>query len=550
MSSVSDVAGTTAKPAPGPEGGLFVRKSSGLVREIGLRDAVSVATGGVSPYVNIVVMYVVLAYASNASLTWPVIVGALLMVPIGFTYAQLVAALPRSGGDYVYASRIIAPVVGAIVGVGMLLLYAYVAVGAPVLIAQALIPQFLQSLGVAVGIHSLVTFAGTVAASHWWQLGIVAVEVAIALLVAIRGGRTVGRAIWWLMGVAGIGLVLLVINALTHSQAAFQQAYNHATVANAYTHVIASARASGIATGSTWSGFTEALPYMALFYVGFQMNNLPAGELKRPAKTYLRATALCLAVTGAIQLVGWLALQRLTGLHFLQSASALSQANPTLWQHVTNGAPFAPTYYAEIVGSPAVRTLIAGGFVLGAFINVIMYPFVCARVMFALSFDRLLPTRLANVRQRSHMPVNAVLAAVILVLLFAALTIFSTGFVRLARNSLLGVLFVYAIASLGAAILPFRRRDLYDGSPKVLSWRLGPIPGTTVLASVSFVIAGWLFYVAATHTALSGGYDFGSIATLVGIGVAGLVAYAIARTYMQRVKGINISLAMKELPPD
>ena len=50
---------------------LFVRKSSGLVREIGLRDALSVAAGGVCPYVNVVVFYIYLAFVSNADLTLP-----------------------------------------------------------------------------------------------------------------------------------------------------------------------------------------------------------------------------------------------------------------------------------------------------------------------------------------------------------------------------------------------------------------------------------------------------------------------------------------------
>ena len=39
-----------SEPAAAPAAGsdLFVRKSSGLVREIGLRDALSVAAGGVA----------------------------------------------------------------------------------------------------------------------------------------------------------------------------------------------------------------------------------------------------------------------------------------------------------------------------------------------------------------------------------------------------------------------------------------------------------------------------------------------------------------------
>jgi amino acid transporter len=148
------------------------------------------------------------------------------------------------------------------------------------------------------------------------------------------------------------------------------------------------------------------------------------------------------------------------------------------------------------------------------------------------------------------MPVNAALTAAAIVLLFAALTIFSTGFPRLARNALLMSLFVFFVGSLCAAILPFRRRDLYEASPRILSRRLGPVPITTVVAGLSLVIQGALFYTAATNNSISGGYDVGSVATLVGIGLAGIVAYVISRFYLRRSQGVDIDLAMKELPPD
>jgi len=529
---------------------LFVRKSSGLVREIGSRDAFSVATGGVNPTTNIVVLYVFLAFASNADLTWPYVIGAAMLMPLALCYAQLVAAMPRSGGDFVYASRLLHPAVGAFVGFGMLLTYLYLAGGGAALIGQLLLPQFLQTAGAATHVHGLTTFAGTLASSKWWQFAMTALVVALAGVIAVRGGRAVGRATWWLFGAGLLGAVVLVVNALTHDNHVFRAAYEHATVPGAYQHVIAAAHKDGIQTGSTWSGLWKVLPFIALGYNGFTQNNLPAGELKRPAKTYLQATVGCLVASGVLIVVTWLALKHMAGMHFLQAASALSQGDPTAWQHATGGATFTGNYYGEIVGSPVTRTVIAGGFMIGALINPVSVAFVSSRIMFALSFDRLIPSRLADVRKRSHMPVNAALAASLIVLLFAALTIFSTGFLRLARNALLMSLFVFLIGSLCAAILPYRRRDLFESSPKVLKARIVGIPAITLVAVVSFAIQATLFYVAATNGSISGGYDFGSVATLVGVGLAGIVAYVVSRFYLLRANGVNIDLAMKELPPD
>jgi basic amino acid/polyamine antiporter, APA family len=379
---------------------------------------------------------------------------------------------------------------------------------------------------------------------------VTAIVVLISGFFVARGGRATGRAVWWFYVAGLIGVVLLTVNALTHSTTDFRVAYDHATMANAYNQVIASAHANGIATGSSWSGLLLVLPFIVLFYNGFSQNNLPAGELKRPAKTYLRATLLCLAAAGVLQIVCWLALKHLTGLTFIQSASALSQGNPTVWAHVTGGAGFTGPYYGELLGSPVVRILIAGGFLFGSLINPIAVTFVASRVMFALSFDRIIPSRLADVRDRSHMPVNAALLATAIVALFAALTIFSSSIATLLRNGLLMSLFVFIVSSFAAAILPFRRPDLFDSSPKVLSRRIGRVPLISLVAVVSIVVEGWLFYEAATNPSLSGGYSVSSVSTLAGIGVIGVLAYVISRLYLRRAKGVNIDLAMKELPPD
>ena len=97
-------------------------------------------------------------------------------------------------------------------------------------------------------------------------------------------------------------------------------------------------------------------------------------------------------------LVAWLALKSMTTMHFLQAASGLSQGYPTAWTHATGGAPFTTVYYAEIVGAPVVQVIIAAGFALGTLFNPIAVTFVASRIMFALSFDRILPTKLADVR--------------------------------------------------------------------------------------------------------------------------------------------------------
>jgi len=50
-----------------------------------------------------------LGYFPGANLPIAYVGGLLLMLPIAVVYAVLARAMPRSGGDYVYISRILGP---------------------------------------------------------------------------------------------------------------------------------------------------------------------------------------------------------------------------------------------------------------------------------------------------------------------------------------------------------------------------------------------------------------------------------------------------------
>jgi uncharacterized membrane protein len=96
----------------------------------------------------------------------------------------------------------------------------------------------------------------------------------------------------------------------------------------------------------------------------------------------------------------------------------------------------------------------------------------------------------------------------------------------------------------------WRRRDLYESGPKVLGQKIGGIPLIAYVGLVSAVLQAILFYVAAANTGISGGYDATSVATLIGTLVIGVFVYAISRAYLKYRRGIDIDLAMRELPPE
>src|SRR5436853_4392486 len=87
------------------EQSLFVRKATGLVRGWSVRDAFIYAAFSI----NIITLgFVAFSYAPfipKGSLLWSVLVAGAYLVLQGITYASLIAAMPRAGGDYVWMSR-------------------------------------------------------------------------------------------------------------------------------------------------------------------------------------------------------------------------------------------------------------------------------------------------------------------------------------------------------------------------------------------------------------------------------------------------------------
>src|SRR5260221_14787712 len=109
---------------PPAAGGLFTRKASGLVREIGLRDALAVNASAISFGGLIVVFISALASFQQADLTWPIIVGFVLLLPMTVEYGQLASTMPRSGGDYVFLGRMLHPALRPAVWFGFMVLLA------------------------------------------------------------------------------------------------------------------------------------------------------------------------------------------------------------------------------------------------------------------------------------------------------------------------------------------------------------------------------------------------------------------------------------------
>jgi len=164
--------------------------------------------------------------------------------------------------------------------------------------------------------------------------------------------------------------------------------------------------------------------------------------------------------------------------------------------------------------------------------------------MFAWSFDRVIPTSLADVNPRFHTPTKAIILTGIITVFGSALVEF-TPYAYAMLNTAAGTATVWLFAAIAAAIIPFRLKDTYEKSAG--RFNIGKIPLMTIVAAIDVPVLAWTIYMAMTTPAIGA---TGSLALMIlaGAYLSGFIAYWVSRA-IRKSQGINLDLVFKEIPP-
>src|SRR5947209_18805715 len=102
------------KTSSAVEGKMFLRNATGLRREVSVLDAFIMNTFGMNIAVGAVFLFLQApAFFPQGNMLVAVIIGTLLMAfTLLWVYSEFAAAMPRSGGDYVFVSRALHPFLG------------------------------------------------------------------------------------------------------------------------------------------------------------------------------------------------------------------------------------------------------------------------------------------------------------------------------------------------------------------------------------------------------------------------------------------------------
>jgi basic amino acid/polyamine antiporter, APA family len=537
-----------------PEGQqLFVRKSTGLVREASAIDAAifnAVFSAPVGATLAWGVFFALAAFPGSDLIT-ATLIAFVLNIPVLIMMGLLASSMPRTGGDYVWVSRILSPPLAVVSNFGA----AFSALIGATFWARYF-PVFglgpiLATLGVIFNRPTLIRWGTNFQTHNWWIfLGAMAMIV-LMTAVLIAGTKATFRWQNTFWTIASVGTFIAFVVFLFGSSSSLQKHFNH--VAHKFGgqgdvfHQIVKAAPATSAHPGTWSATLPAVFVIMTFMMWNWWSVYLAGELKSASNRNRQLGIMFGALLWDVVflIIGVALIYKVAGYSFMAGVNAAPPAYTI---------PTGPWYHfiASLVFNNDVLTiLIVASFAFWSLPAMVGNTFMPVRTVFAWAFDRLLPEKFAEVNERSHSPVPAILLVMGIVTLMLIWSIEKTTFQTwLALGVLAGVVCVW-IVCVAAFVFPDRRPDLYDASPANVS--VGGIPLLKIVAPLSFLAMAFLVYDTLKYPALALSGDSGHRwyvpAFMLATAAVGLIVYYGARVW-RKGSGVDVDLVYRELPPD
>ncbi len=537
-----------------PDQRVFLRQSTGLVRLMGSRQAMvyNAMITGIIVISGLSFLWIPYAFP-GANIWLSFVISGLFAVPMIGAYAMLAVSMARSGGDYVFQSRLLHPLVAcALCLSGYVIWMAFWENLDGYFMSVFALSPVAAMVGTNVGAHWLLSFA-TWATTPWGLTVVTLVCFIPTLWVLIRGARLYLRVQPFLWGLTLISFFVMWILLLSHSHAGFISAFNSyversSGTKNYYAKVLAAAHAAGFQR--TGLNASDTIGAVAIIWTGIawtMWSVVNAGEVK--SATRLRSVSV--SMQGALGLnVLLLALTAVffvhtVGLTFLQAIGYLYFVNPAALSSLPT-IPFFGLLTSVFTSNIVVLLLIGIGFIANGIQILFGVAWGGSRIMLAMAFDRLLPERLGDVNPRTHTPVKALLAffgmAVIWVLLYN-----HTVVAKYTLAVTLASIFVYLGTMCAAAVFPYRAPELFRRSP-IARYKWFGIPLITICGVLGFGLNGWIAYYYFTDSKLFVN-DTKSMLIVFGL-VAVCGVYYYARRWWLTRQGYEPDVAYKAIPPE
>ncbi len=385
-----------------------------------------------TPLLHYLVTHTALAGRPGAgpALALSLILVAIVCVFTGLCYAELASMIPIAGSAYTYTYATLGELVAWIIGWDLILEYAFsnmsVSVGFSAHIVDLLdwfglhfSPKWISPAYLPSGLQD---FAGNEIYPAGWHFGfnIPAFLVVLVLTVLlVRGIRESARANNIMVLVKIIAILVFIFAAASF----IKPHYWHPFMPNGWT---------GVLTGGSIIFFT---------YIGFDSVSTAAEECRNPKRDLpfgiLATLIACTILYGGVAIV-------------------LSGIVP--WQSVLDDAAPVVNALKKLSILPGggslvwIRLIVLVGAMLGMISSILVFQLGQARIWFAMSRDRLLPSVFSKIHPRFRTPAIATWVAGFAVGIPAGLLDIGT----VSNLSNIGTLFAFVLVSIAVILLRFR----------------------------------------------------------------------------------------------
>ena len=529
--------------------GVFLREATGLVRDLDTADVLiivlsainlgGIITSGIfgAPY---------LFPGSSMTAIW--FVG--LLPAIGYLTVYMVFGLlmPRSGGDYVFVGRVLGPALG-FVWAWIALLYQTTGIaGFAFSLSWSSLSTTLAVLGTTLRNESLLELARTVSTSPIGPL-ISTGFVILAFLITVFGVRLYRRIMKILFAISAIGLGVAVVFLLISNTSLFSStlgAYLPSGID--YRTVIESARQSGYSPvgDALIQNLMAGLVIAWVSYTGFWNMVYVGGEVRNFKRTMPLIMLSTLIFTAGFSALASFAAESVFGYEFSGAIQYLYYQVPSYYPLPV--PPSGQFLLSTIIQNPVLMVFVNVAMMVWSFMFLPIYFLIYSRAFFALAFDRLFPSKIAEVDERFNSPIYALIVTAIIIEVYT-LIYWAWGPMLAMVNFSIAFPLAFALTGVSAVLLPFKKKSYFDMLPSVLKTRVARIPIVT-LAGAWMVVVSLILAAGAAFSLPGEFYGIGTALILTACAYAsGFLLYQLIKWYRSK-EGIDITLAFKEIPPE
>jgi basic amino acid/polyamine antiporter, APA family len=539
----------------------FARKASGLVRGLSMMDAFAVGfmNQGLTPSIWVTIS-LGLGIFLGGNLIWACVISTIL-AGIGFplVWGILGGSMPRSGGEYVYNSRVLHPIIGIAQSFGdaaIWLMWIYV----------------LAPLAVDPGLTMTFNYLGWTGAAEWlvksnWNTFIVATLFnLLGFLFVVFGIRIFSRVQKVVMFFGMIGVTIIAIVLSVTSRATFMANWDKDAVASGSPvyrdFIVKIGDLAGTTIPSTWNwsdtfGVMVAMSW--LFAYAYSISFI-AGEVKRPDKSIIWANLFAILVPFVF--MTWIAigLYHSVGFQFLSAAAWWDNSDQTAEQVAQLGynMPYGTNFIdltVYMIGTSGFWARMGAALMGLSYVAFTVWWLALSylafpRILFAWGMDRMGPKWFTDINPRFASPVkNHLLCLGLGELLLVVYYVWLTDQMQNIIVTGMQITSVFLPTAIAALLFPYMKRckTVWDSSP-YKGWRFLGLPVVVWGAAVDIVYLLILLYYFIFNEAAAQ-FTLSSDILFVAVWVLGVAWYFFWRQRSKSV-GVDVSVTYGELPPE